>query len=112
MIPQRVSNAFILIEIGGTYELCMFVTEGVFKKEGAKQVKASLKFSNEYYKDLEKTSKKQSSAKKIVPEDAKDIVTEGHFAPLIKRIKKISKITDDINAHQEWEREKERQYNQ
>ncbi len=70
-------------------------------------------FKSEYGKDL-KTGKDKFYKKEkepVVPEDITDLATDQHFAPLRKRSKKISKITDDIIAHQEWERDKEREYN-
>ncbi len=42
--------------------------------------------------------------------DLQGVATEGHFAPLKKRTRKITKLIDDIIAHQDWEREKESQY--
>lgn len=50
------------------------------------------------------------SEKQAQEEALKNAATEGHFYPLRKRMKKISKSVEDIIAHQEWEREKEQNY--
>ena len=42
----------------------------------------------------------------------KDAATEGHFAPLLKRIKGTARLVNEIIAHQSWEREKEAKFNE
>ena len=38
--------------------------------------------------------------------------TEQTFEPLKSRIRKITRLVDEMIAHQSWEREKENQFNQ
>lgn len=41
----------------------------------------------------------KSDSKTVAEPDLKGVATEGHFAPMKKRTKKISKLIDDIIAH-------------
>jgi len=45
------------------------------------------------------SSSSKSSQQTIENVDLKGVATEGHFAPLKKRTRKISKLIDDIIAH-------------
>lgn len=55
--------------------------------------------------------KNELGAFHIKDEDIKrKATTEGHFAPLFRRIDKISTALDDVMAHQNFERQKENSF--
>ena len=64
---------------------------------------------------VNETGKKKSQAPVVAePQAQPDLVnaaTEGHFAPLKLKVKKVQSMVDNIIAHQQWEREKEAIYN-
>eukprot|EP00347_Sterkiella_histriomuscorum_P018164 403346548 len=98
---------------GGEFKLCVQITDTVFDQHKVKQVKAILKFSNEYYKLSEEQlakEKQQSTVKKPDSALLDKAATVGQFMPLQRRVEKISKVIDDIIAHQDHEREREQDY--
>ena len=91
-------------EKGGEYKICIALTDAMFINNFS-QIKTQVKFASEFHRD----KKDQKKGKEVHHADKKvedqSTLTQGHFAPIRRRINKIYKKILDIKQFQNYERE-------
>lgn len=83
----------------GEYTICIELTEKAFSISTIQNVKTSVKFASEFHRDRkEKLESSGQGAVSKATENKDDEIklTEGHFAPLRRRISKMTKTLNDI----------------
>merc|ERR1712166_296827 len=101
-------------EAGGVYTLCVQLTEAAFS-DAYPKVRTQVKFSSEFHRNrrLKKVKStggvfgaddvnlvdKQAASGNMHPKqkEYEKAATEGHFAPVFRRLSKLEAVLDDIH---------------
>lgn len=103
--------------------MCVRLTEAAFSLEETQLVKTKVLFASEFHRNRKTREEKKrgmfdGEANLIdgdedegkfhsKPKEPENKATEGHFAPVKRRITKINQVIDDILNYQNYEREQE-----
>jgi len=110
-------------EEASQYTLCVSLTDAAFALDETQLVKTKVLFASEFHRNRKireerKRGMFEGEANLIdgtedegrfhsKPKEPENKATEGHFAPVKRRISKINQVIDDILNYQNYEREQE-----
>ena len=82
-------------EKGGEYKVCISMTDSMFI-DGFSQIKTQVKFASEFHRDKKAQKKGDEVHVGEKKKEEESGLTQGHFAPIRRRINKIYKKILDI----------------